>query len=59
MKCRIDEQAEASLMSASNLAPGPRVESGERSEVMLAREDLRKTGGRIQTKEDGKYIKEV
>jgi hypothetical protein len=35
------------------------VESGERSEVMLVRKDLHKPGGRIQPKEDGKYIKEV
>ena len=44
---------------ASNLVPEPRVESGGRSEVMLVRKDLHKAGGRIQTKEHDKCIKEV
>jgi hypothetical protein len=35
------------------------VESGGRSEVMLVRKDLHKAGGRIQTKEHDKCIKEV
>ena len=33
-------------MWANNLAPEQRVEGGERSEVMLAREDVHKAGGR-------------
>jgi hypothetical protein len=45
-KCRIDEQAEASLMSASSLVPEPRAEGGGRSGVTLARKDLHKAGGR-------------
>jgi hypothetical protein len=43
----------------SNLVPEPRVENGERSEAMLVRKDLHKAGGRIQTKEHDKCIKEV
>jgi hypothetical protein len=33
-------------MWASNLVPEPRVESGEKNGVTLARKGLRKTGGR-------------
>jgi hypothetical protein len=46
-------------MSANNLVLEPKVESGEGNEVMPVRRDLHKPGGRIQPKEDGKYIKEV
>jgi hypothetical protein len=37
-------------MSANNLVLEPRVEGGERNEVMLVRKDLNKAGGKIQTK---------
>jgi hypothetical protein len=37
-------------MWASNLVREPRVGSGERNEVMLARKGLRKDGGRIQSR---------
>jgi hypothetical protein len=46
-------------MWANNLVLAPRVENGGRSEVILVRNDLHKAGGRIQTKEHDKCIKEV
>jgi hypothetical protein len=46
IKCRIDEQVEASLMWASNLVLEPRLEGGGRSEVTPVRKDLEKAGGR-------------